>query len=129
MYLSGVLTVMHCVHVIHTHFTQNSESHRFHDFSHASCMSETNSALFLTLPASDSYEVCLGTYSLVLSKNAVKAWERLYCNLIALSRSPIATSGSDFVALVYMCVCHRPEKTQKKKLTIYLSCLMHAFLC
>ena len=79
-------------------------------------MSETNSAVILTLPASDSYEVCLGTYSLVLSKNAAKAWERLYCNLIALSRSPIAASGSDFVALVfYMCVRHRPEKTQEKK--------------
>ena len=89
-------------------------------------MSETNSAVILTLPASDSYEVCLGTYSLVLSKNAAKAWERLYCNLIALSRSPIATSGSDFVALVfYMCVRHRPEKTQEKK-TDHLFIMSHA---
>ena len=79
-------------------------------------MSETNSAVFLTLPASDSYEVCLGTYSLVLSKNAAKAWEQLYCNLIALSRSPIATSGSDFVALVfYTCVCVTSLKKHRKK--------------
>lgn len=121
---------MHCVHVILTHFTHNSDSHGFHDFSHASCMSEKNSALFLTLPASDtcSYEVCLGTYSLVLSKNAAKAWEWPYCNLIVLSWSPIATSGSDFVALVFIHVRVSPAwKNTEKKLTIYSSCLMHAF--
>ena len=119
---------MHCVYVILTHFTHNSDSHGFHDFSHASCMSKKNSALFLTLPASDtcSYEVCLGTYSLVLLNNAVKAWERLYCNLIVLLSNCNIWQRFCCLGILYMCVCHRPEK-HTKKFTIYSLCLMHAF--
>lgn len=118
---------MHCVHVILTHFTHNSDSHGFHGFSYASCMSKKNSALFLTLPASDtcSYEVCLGTYSLVLLNNAVKAWERLYCNLIVLLSNCKIWQRFCCLGILYMCVCHRPEKhTKKNSPSIhYVSCM------